>query len=141
MFGRYLFSQGLASSRHCFATVMAMRLVGIGCGEVAVGVQNIVAAHDPESIAFGSADITLTCRDQGEFVVGGFERANMAELVASVLFQKHFERCHRGQPRMTSTVSPHPVQVCTDRHRLGPNIDCSTVLEAHSGQVVDRSPI
>ncbi len=37
------------------------------------------------------------------------------------------------QPRMTSTVSVQASQRCTDRHRLGPNIDFSTVGPPHSG--------
>ncbi len=42
---------------------------------------------------------------------------------------------------MTSTVSVHASQRCTDRHRLGPNRDCSTMGPPHRGQSGVRVPI
>ena len=89
------FTKRLAAGGNGLTAVVAVRLGRVWGCEVAVGVQDIVATYNPQQVAFGPADVTLSRRYQGEFVVGSLERTNMAEFVAAVLLQKDFERSHQ----------------------------------------------
>jgi len=73
---------------------MAMRLVGVSGREVSIGTQDILAAYNPQPISFGTTHVTLASSYQSKFVVGGFERADMTELVAAILLQEDFKDRH-----------------------------------------------
>jgi hypothetical protein len=79
------FSECLASGGHGFAAVMAMWFVRVWSSELPLRAKDVVPTNNPEKVTFGSANVTLARRHQGEFVIGCIEGADMAELVAAIL--------------------------------------------------------